>query len=323
MRRILSKDSPMLGDAAAARAPSLAWSLLRLARPQQWTKSAFVIIGPLYGLPQLDLPFSVWLWRVGLAAIIFALVSSGSYVINDLIDAEQDRAHPRKRNRPIAAGLITPKQALGFAAGLFAAAIALLFLYDGEPRLWLGAMVLLYVVNVSIYSLKLKELAIADVMGLALGFVLRVMGGCAAVGIWPSSWLLTCTLFLAMFLAFGKRLGERRTMGAEAASSRAVQGAYTDSMLQMAVVVTGVATLVGYTFWVEEQQVAQAEFNFVWLTVLPATFALFRAMILLERGVHDDPTELALRDRPFQLAGLLFAVMTGAILAWRSGALPV
>jgi len=305
--------------APAASSPPLAWSLLRLARPHQWTKSAFVVIGPLYGLPQLELSLMEWLWRVGLAAAIFALVSSGCYVINDLIDADEDRAHPRKRRRPIAAGHVKPGQAMVFAAALFATAIGLLLAYDGPPRLWLGLMVVLYIANVSIYSLRLKQFVIADVMGLALGFVLRVMGGCAAVGIWPSSWLLTCTFFLAMFLAFGKRLGERRTMGADAASSRSVQGAYTDSMLQMAVVVTGVATLVGYTFWVEAQQVAQAEFNFVWLTVLPATYALFRAMILLERGVYDDPTELALRDRPFQAAGLLFGVLTGVVLAFKDG----
>src|SRR5690606_20158846 len=111
----------------------------------------------------------------------------------------------------------------------------------------------LYVVNVSAYSAGLKQVVILDEMSLAAGFVLRVLAGCAAVMIEPSSWLLKTVFFLAMFLAFGKRLGERRTMQGDAIAARGVQSAYTDDLLRMAVVVTAVATLLTYAAYTQSQ----------------------------------------------------------------------
>jgi 4-hydroxybenzoate polyprenyltransferase len=168
---------------------------------------------------------------------------------------------------------------------------------------------------------------IADVVCLSLGFVLRVFGGCAAVGIAPTTWLLNCTLFFAMFLAFGKRLGERRTLGADAAAARTVQAGYTDDLLRMAVVVTGVATLVIYAAYVQSREAwvkdllaraihpHGAWFNVLWLTMLPATYALLRSIVLLERGRFDDPTELAVKDRATQLAGFVFVLIVVGLIA--------
>lgn len=163
------------------------------------------------------------------------------------------------------------------------------------------------------YSWLLKHVVIADVIGLSLGFVLRVLGGCAAAGVEPSTWLLNCTFFLAMFLAFGKRLGERRSLGSDeaAAAARAVQEAYTSDLLRMVVVVTAVATLLSYAGYVQAKETLYWQgFNLLWLTVLPATFGLLRCIVLLERGDFDDPTELALHDRAFQLAAGVFAFLT-------------
>jgi 4-hydroxybenzoate polyprenyltransferase len=170
-----------------------------------------------------------------------------------------------------------------------------------------------------VYSFALKHVVMADVICLSLGFVLRVLGGCAAVGIGPTTWLLNCTLFLAMFLAFGKRLGERRLMlGAEgAASARGVQAAYTDDLLRMAVVVTAVASLLTYAGYVQAQEAHyHLGFNLLWLTVLPATYGVLRCMVLVERGDYDDPTELASKDPPFQLAAAVFGALTLALILW-------
>ncbi len=295
-------------------------ALLKLARPTQWAKSVFVFIGPLYGLATLKMPKEHALGAAAIAAAIFALVSSACYILNDLVDVEKDRAHPRKRWRPIACGEVSPSQAGVFALALVAGASALIFALDPEVRKWVALCVSAYALNVTLYSFALKGVVMADVLCLAMGFVLRAFGGCAAVGIAPSTWLLNSTLFLAMFLSFGKRLGERRTMGSAegAASVRAVHQVYTDEMLRMVVVVTAVATLITYSGYVQSQEELYklGGLNLLWLTMLPAVFALLRCIVLLERGDYDDPTELAAHDRPFQLAAVVFGGITVILLVY-------
>lgn len=320
-----------IGTAGARREP-LWRALLRLARPKQWAKSVFVAVGPFFGgATAVD-----EIWGVVLAMAAFALASSGCYVVNDLRDAEADRLHPRKRRRPIASGRISPSTARIYTAVLWLAAAACVAalgpILGATNALALGGLLALYVLNVTAYSLRLKGVPVLDVLSLALGFVLRVLGGCAAVGITPSTWLLNVTLFLAMFLAFGKRLGERRTLGGDATAARAVQGVYTDELLRMMVVVTAVAMLLTYAGYVQDNESRfvwifggrslgmgdspRLGMNLLWLTMLPATFAVLRCIILLERGDYDDPTELATRDRDFQLAALVFGTLTAVLVLW-------
>lgn len=296
--------------------------LIKLARPKQWSKSVFVLIGPLYGYAagqSID-------WRsVAFAIVAFALASSGCYIINDIRDAEADRAHPRKRHRPIASGSVSPNAGMVVSILLFAlAGVAATFGVSPAVALPTCLWLIFYVLNVTLYSIGLKRVVVLDVISLASGFVLRVLAGCAAAGVEPSTWLLNSTLFVSMFLAFGKRLGERRTMGADVSAVRAVQSAYTDDLLRMVVVVTGVACLVTYAGYVQ----AQAErytshvfgtwgFNLLWMTVLPATYGLLRCIVQVERGIYDDPTELASKDRPFQAAVAIFAALT-LLAIWAS-----
>lgn len=310
---------------------SLIPSLIRLARPHQWAKGAFVVIGPMYAVATHDPRVSLG-WNLGIvvaaALVAFALASSACYVFNDLRDVEADRLHPRKKNRPIASGAVPVGVARVFAAALLigsgvAAALALvevgpegqISLGHPERAGWLAVTVLVYVVNTTVYSLALKHEVVLDVISLAGGFVIRVLGGCAAAAVTPSSDLLNVTFFAAMFLAFGKRLGERRTMGFQAAATRQVQGVYTDELLRMAVVVTGVVTLVTYAGYVERQGAKfERGFNLLWLTMLPATYGLMRCIVLLERGEYDDPTELAVHDRPLQGAVALFGLITVGVM---------
>jgi len=305
---------------------ALSLDLVRLARPKQWSKGVFTLIGPLYYLAQRGLTGLTHeeLVRLGLsmfaAFTAFALASSGCYIVNDIRDRQSDRAHPRKRSRPLASGRVTAGTATALAIVLWLLAGAcVLFLapQTSEHSRWLlGACVGAYIINVVLYSIRIKHMVVADTISLAAGFVLRVLGGCAAAGVEPSSWLLNVTFFLSMFLAFGKRLGERRTMGEAAASVRGVQGKYTDDLLRMSVVVTAVATLVSYSDYVQAQSWRYTlGFNLLWLTMLPATYALLRSIVLVERGVYDDPTEMAVSDRPFQIAVAAFGLATALIVA--------
>jgi decaprenyl-phosphate phosphoribosyltransferase len=300
---------------------SLALSLIRLARPRQWAKSGFVLLGPAYHLSEPGQEISQLIVPTLLAFVVFSFASSSCYVVNDILDREADRTHPRKRSRPIACGAVSPRQAWIFAFCLIGLAGLTLLAFDPEVRVPVGLAAGAYIVNVWVYSFWIKHIVIADVVGLSIGFLLRVVGGCLAVGIWPSTWLLNCTFFLAMLLAFGKRLGERRTLGSDAAAARAVQSGYSDDFLRMAVVVTAVGALLtyaGYTNsraeWFEPEMM-----NLTWLTVLPATFGLLRCIVLLERGAFDDPTELAFRDRAMQVAVAVFVAMTIGIVWFHRG----
>lgn len=311
---------------------STAGALLRLARPHQWAKSVFVLIGPLYGLRNFER--GAWgdvLVEALAAAGAFALASSACYAVNDILDADADRAHPRKRNRPVASGAVSKPMAWAFAGAMALAAAAMTLLLPAQFRPWVGALVLVYALNVTAYSAIFKHMVIADVMSLSLGFVLRVLGGCAAVGIGPTTWLLNCAFFLAMFLALGKRLGERKTL-ADAAAARAVQGRYTDDILRMTMIATGVALLITYAGYVQDQAakytlvlggahgvpgvLERGGLNLLWFTMLPATYGLFRCIVLVERGDYDDPTELAIADRGSQVAGLVFVLLTGGLMWW-------
>lgn len=315
---------------AESAASSKLAALVRLARPKQWAKNIFVFIGPVYGLADKGGDWRAVIVPAMFAAAAFALTSSACYIVNDILDVDRDRLHPRKKLRPIASGTVSEAQARMFAAVLLLMAAVAVFLLHGPAAWWVSTLVVLYAVNTNAYSVFLKRIVIADVMSLSAGFVLRVLAGCGAAAVAPSTWLLNCTLFLAMFLAFGKRLGERRTMaaaGVDAASARSVQSAYTDELLRMAVVVTGVATLVIYASYVQSRDtrvmaaLAHAGltgggwFNVLWLTMLPATYGLLRCIVLLERGRYDDPTELVVKDWPARLAGLIFAGLT-VVVAW-------
>lgn len=309
---------------------------LKLARPTQWSKSVFVIVGPAYGMSQgLEIGWVSVAWAV----VAFSLASSGLYVINDWFDRAKDRAHPRKRHRPLASGAVSARAGLIFACALLGAGAGALFMLERwHTGLIVGCLLAVHIGNVLVYSAYFKNKVIVDVLSLSMGFVLRVLAGCASAEIEPSTWLLNATLFLSMFLAFGKRLGERRTLGDDASAARSVQENYSDALLQMAVVVTAVATLLTYAGYVQSREVdymvqvggAVTEsavgagvggfgFNLLWLTMLPATLALLRAMVQLERGTYDDPTEFAIHDAVARVCGMLFIGLTVLAMAFSSG----
>jgi len=310
----------------APQTGGLVRGLIRLARPHQWTKGVFVLLGPLFAIADgklTDMPRTELAMATGLTFLGFCLAASGCYVFNDLADVERDRAHPRKKNRPLASGVVPVGIAKVFGIALLVISLACSLGVPAELRVWVIGLIILYIANVMCYSAGLKHIVIIDVLSLSSGFVLRVLGGCAAVGITPSTWLLNATLFLSMFLAFGKRLGERRHMGSEEAAmaARDVQQHYSDQMLRMFVVVTGVATLLTYISYVRSQEVEYLYIfatrqgslngegfgmNLLWITVAPATLALLRTITLLMRGRYDDPTELALHDNMVRVAGLVF-----------------
>ena len=271
----------------------------RALRPQQWIKNAFVWAGFLFAHAWDDRALAS---HVAAAFAAFCMLASAVYIGNDWIDRDVDRAHPLKRNRPIAAGRISPAAAASISIALALAAFAL----GAWSGIELIAILAAYLVLNVAYSLALKRIVIIDVIAVSLGFLLRLLAGTLGVGIAPSPWLLMCGLMLTLLLGFGKRRAELAAVAT--ASGRAVLTEYSPALLDRLITVCVSGTLISYSLYtISPQTIAlHGSVNLVY-TVPIVTYALFRYLYLLDRQhAAEDPSRLMLTDHHLQ----------GAALAW-------
>jgi len=281
--------------------------LIRSLRPAQWAKNLFVL-APLvfaHGLLAGDL-----LLRGVVAFVCFCAASSAVYLFNDLRDREADRLHPVKRHRPLAAGTLPASAAVAAIAGLLAATLA--------GGLWLGAGFLLIVaiylgLNLA-YTLGLKRVVILDVMIIAVGFVLRVLAGGAAVDVEVSRWLLLCTIFLALFLAFSKRRHEIELLRENAAGQRRVLDHYSPAFLDQMINVVTASAVVSYALYAVAPETAERyDTQDLIYTIPMVLFGIFRYLYLVyQRPGEDSPTEAILHDAPF----LINLALWGLAVMW-------
>ncbi|HYO29079.1 MAG TPA: decaprenyl-phosphate phosphoribosyltransferase [Thermomicrobiales bacterium] len=264
--------------------------LVRALRPLQWTKNAVVFAA---------LVFSGELFEVGallrtvLAAAVFCCASSAMYLVNDLRDVEGDRVHPKKRHRPIAAGLVSPGQAGATAAALFAVAVAGGWLV-GAPFL---LVILMYVGLMVAYSYGLKRLVILDVFAIAAGFVLRAVGGAVAIAVPISPWLYLCTLLLALFLGFGKRRHELTSLEADAVRHRANLDAYSVPLLDQIIGIVASAIVMAYSLYTFDAPNLPGN-QAMMLTIPFVVYAVFRYLYLTHRrDLGGAPEVLLFADR--------------------------
>lgn len=270
---------------------------LRLLRPTQWLKNLMLFFPPFLGGALLETGL---LAQGAFPFASFCLGSSASYVLNDILDREQDRHHPRKRQRPIAAGRVSPGAAAVVA--LICLAVSLLLAARVSPVfLWL---LMAYLVISCCYSFKLKELPLVDLFCIASGFLLRLQAGGEAFGIAISDWLFLSVFLLAVFLATGKRLGEKQSLGEKAGGHRKALLSYPEGFLQGAMYMTGGAVLVTYTQYVIVRHAMV-------YTVPLCCFGLMRFIMRVQSGQGGDPTESLLKDGPLFIVGLLWAAMIG------------
>lgn len=276
--------------------------LARSMRPHQWAKNLFVLAPLVFG-QELDERASIA--RALLAFAAFCAASSGVYLVNDVRDREEDRRHPLKRRRPIAAGVVPVALAVAAAVGLFAVAAVC-----GAALGWgvLGVLAAYTLLNL-LYSAGLKHVVILDVMILALGFVLRVIAGGLAIEVEVSSWLLLCTIFLALFLAFSKRRHEIVLLAEEAAGQRRVLDHYSPAFLDQMINVVTASSVVSYALYAISPETA-ARFHSRWLvyTVPLVLFGIFRYLYLVyQKPEERNPTEAILKDPPFLINMALWA----------------
>ncbi|HPA95877.1 MAG: decaprenyl-phosphate phosphoribosyltransferase [Acidobacteria bacterium] len=283
-------------------------ALLRSLRPAQWTKNLFVLV-PLLFAGRLSDPAAVGAALLAFAS--FSAAASAVYLFNDLRDRERDRAHPLKRHRPLASGRLSPAVAAVAALLLAAAAAAVAVRLGVAFGLALGA----YLAINLLYTLALKRLVILDVMAIAAGFLLRVLGGAAAIPVAVSPWLLLCTGFLSLFLGFSKRRHEL-LLSPDATGGREVLAHYSPAFLDQMINVVTASTVVCYALYaVDAQTVAKFGSERLILTLPMVLFGIFRYLYLAYQ-VSDprSPTDAILTDLPFLANLLLWAATAAAIV---------
>ena len=277
--------------------------VLRTARPKQWVKNVLVLAAPAAGGVLFE---PVVLARAALAFACFCLVAGGTYLLNDALDAEADRQHPRKRHRPIAAGIVPV--ALGKAAAVvfLLAGIALAALLAD----WRLALVyVVYVVVMQGYSLGLKHVAVIELAIVSSGFVLRAIAGGVAANVEISSWFLIVTSFAALFIVAGKRHAEVMTLGLGAADHRESLREYPEGFVEYVGAVSAAVAIMAYCLW----SLIEADVGKIWfeLSIVPFVLAILRYGLVAARGEAGAPEDVFAHDRTLQILGLLWLLFFG------------
>jgi HAD superfamily hydrolase (TIGR01490 family) len=282
---------------------------VKLMRPHQWVKNAFVFVGILFGHA----------WRVPelvvaamLAAAGFSLVSSAIYILNDFADRERDRLHPKKRQRPLASGRVTPRAALTVAAALA--------LVGGALALTASPVVLAIVTGYALmnvaYSFGLKNLVILDVFIIAAGFLLRILAGTAGLGIAPSKWLLVCSFFLTLFLGFTKRRSELLIVTSDYITHRKALLHYNPALLDKMIGVCACAALMSYSLYTMSPETERMHGTQNLIYTIPfVAYGMFRYLYLLhaKHAGGDTSRDLA-RDGHLAVTVVLWLATTAWLI---------
>lgn len=278
-----------------------ALDFLRLARPKHWAKGAFVLLPVPFGLASgADLDVSSF----ALGLLGFSLATSAVYAFNDAQDAEADRKHPDKALRPVAAGRIAPWAARIFSLALLAAGVTVLAVAAGGEGI---GLLFAYVGANTIYTLGARNVALLDVFILSAGFVIRVLLGCALLGVPPSNWLLLCSTALALFLSLVKRRAEFvRGVGSDHRPSLA---GYSRGFLDQAIGITAAMAVIAYGLYTIEAEVLRSGREFASLP-----FVLFGVLDYLRiahvRGDGGSPVDLILASPALMVVGLGWSIAT-------------
>lgn len=293
-------------------------ALVRALRPHQWVKNVFVFAALVFARGERGSFFGGDRWdvyRTLFAFAAFCLGASAIYLVNDVMDVESDRKHPTKKRRPIAAGEVSVRAALGAAVLCVIGALVLGHNAGGASVevMWIVAV---YMALNLAYSLKLKHVVLVDAFCIAAGFILRVLAGGQAANAAISHWLVLCTLFLALFLALCKRRAETDLLGAERGEHRSILLEYNTAFLDQMVTVLAACTIVTYTMYTVAEETAKkfgSGYRLVW-TVPFVVFGLARYMLLVhtQKG-GGSPTRVLLGG---DLLFLLNALGWIAVVAW-------
>lgn len=292
---------------------------LEAMRPHQWVKN-LLVLAPLLFTKLVGQP-SAWL-AAALAFASYCCAASSIYLLNDIVDRAEDALHPKKKRRPIASGRLPIGQAWLVLAGLLVGVVGIGSLVPsagGRPfLLWPAA----YLVLNLAYSFWLKKLVVVDCMCIALGFQLRVQAGAAAIEVDASHWLLLCTFFFALFLAFCKRYEEIGRQTEASGRTRATMDDYSVAFLNMMIGPLAALSILSYSLYtVSEETVKRHGTDRLMYTVPIVTYGVFRYLFLVYRKSEGgDPARLLFRDLPLVLSGVAYAGLVIVLLRSVPGA---
>jgi 4-hydroxybenzoate polyprenyltransferase len=278
---------------------------IKTGRPKEWIKNVFVFAGLLFS-GKFNQSHEVV--EAFITFVAFCLISSAGYFVNDLIDVELDRKHPKKRFRPLAAGELSEGAAKAIAPALAIVAVAIAFTVNWQ----VGLMAVGYGVAQMAYSLGLKQIVIIDVMTLAGLFILRVAAGASAVEAHASEWLILCTGMLAAFLGFTKRRQEAVSELHEGTSTRPVLEHYSLPFLDQMVSLVTTGTVISYSIYTVNSPLIGSR---MMLTIPPVVYGIFRYLYLIyDRSDDRSMAQIVAGDRGIQAAGASYAVIAFLLL---------
>ena len=286
--------------------------LLRTMRPRQWTKNSLIFAGIFFDA-QVFVPAS--LLRVSISFALLCLISSAVYIINDLVDIESDRQHPRKRYRPLPAGQLPIPLARIAAVVIPLFAVGAAWLYSQTFAL----ILVVYLILQIFYSFYLKHIVIVDILAVTAGFILRVAAGAIVISVTAfSPWLYALTALLSLFLIIGKRRQELMQLDENAVNVRPIYREYNLPLLDDMLRLVMTSTLIAYVLYAIEapsETVINVNPNLPLITVPFVLYGLFRYLYLMRvKGEGSAPDEVLLRDRPLQLAIFSWALTFAIIL---------
>jgi decaprenyl-phosphate phosphoribosyltransferase len=296
-------------EAAPVKGPpkNLASGLVKAVRPRQWVKNLLVVVAPLAALgSDVKYDYSDVLTNVGVAFVAFCLAASCVYLINDARDVEADRAHPTKRFRPIAAGVVPESLAYALAVVLGVVSLAISWLVTPNLALVMG----IYIGIQLAYCFGLKHQAVLDICIVSSGFLIRAIAGGVAANIPLSQWFLLVFAFGSLFMAAGKRYAELQLAERTGAKIRKSLESYTSSYLRFVWTLSATAVVICYSLFAFERDDAGGSWWAV--TIVPFTIAILRYAVDIDGGLAGEPEEIALRDRVLQALALILIGTVGA-----------
>lgn len=294
-------EAPPLAPRLPGFRGSFTWGLVRALRPRQWVKNVLVLAAPLAAGDIFDADV---MRPTAVAFVLFCLAASAVYLVNDTIDVEEDRRHPRKRFRPIAAGIVPRWLAVAMAAVLFTTAlVAAVLLTRPELAVVLGS----YVVIQLAYCTFLKNQPVIDLAVVASGFLLRGIAGGVAAGLMLSQWFLLVAAFGSLFMVAGKRYSELVLVG-DAAATRKTLKEYSASYLRFVWSLSAGVAVTAYSLWAFEMGETLDGVPWSAISIAPFVMAILRYAVDVDKGAAGAPEEIVLRDRVLLVLGVLWVV---------------
>ena len=283
--------------------------ILRIMRPGQWTKNLIIFAGLIFSGNLFNTPL---LYRNIAVFILFCLLSSSVYIINDIIDLEKDKNHPSKKTRPLPKGELSLTKAWAWAVIMGLISLAIIFYVDLKT----GIISLVYLVLMLAYTFFLQHIVIIDIMTIAFGFVLRIAVGASITQVEVSPWLLVCTILLALFLALGKRRHESILFQEMPETSRETLREYNPRLLDQMISVATASTLIAYILYTISQETVDKFHTRNLLFTIPfVIYGIFRYLYLIHRHhLGGSPESIFLKDRPLGIDIVLWFLTCAAII---------